>query len=447
MRRRALIRAAALAAAAVALFGAAGAAQASVGQFAMALQPDGKILVAGGSGPRGVAGKEVAAVARYLPDGSLDRGFGGGDGVFLAPDLEPFTAIALQRDGRIVLAARGEVVRLLPRGSFDANFGLRGRKAAGVESSWYPTSIAVAGDGDIFVAGLTGYLSDPGEAWYGRLYRIAPSGLAGGWVGSMTSGDGREGEPKTVVNDILLGPGGSVIGAGTAAERRLGAREHGALARLLPGTVERGYPSGPDPSFGGGAGLVTTNFLPASPASEAANGLARQDGKLLIAGQANTDLLVARYGADGILDHGFGRRGFWTATVGRGSNDVANALAVDAKGGIFAAGGSEHRCGGGAECTSLLLARFGKDGGLAKGFGRGGLVTPALGSGAAGHPAFEVAYDLALWRGRVLVGGLVGGPSSQRFFLRRYRADGAPDPSFGERGRVTTLPAAADRPR
>ena len=69
----------------VAFCAAPGAAGASVGNFAMAAQPDGKVLVAGGSGRVGGAasGREFGAVVHYDPDGSLDRSFGAGDGVAL----------------------------------------------------------------------------------------------------------------------------------------------------------------------------------------------------------------------------------------------------------------------------------------------------------------------------------------------------------------------------
>jgi uncharacterized delta-60 repeat protein len=260
----------------------------------------------------------------------------------------------------------------------------------------------------------------------------------------MTSGDGREGEPTTVINDLVLGPGGSLIGAGGVTAPSLHPRQHAALARLIPGTVEDGYPSGPDPSFGGGAGLVETDFFPGFT-REVANALSWQRGKLLIAGEANGDLLVSRYFRNGIQDNGFGRRGFWTVALGRESADFANAVAVDAQGGILVAGGSTHSCGG-PGCTSLLLARLGKDGHPVRGFGHGGTVTPSLGTGT-GRPAFETAYEVKVRpKGKVLVGGLVGGPSGSRFFLRRYLADGRPDNSFGKRGRVTTLPVAAQGP-
>lgn len=426
--------------AAVVALAAPAAAGASVGNFGMAVQRDGKIVVAGGAGIAPEGGEEFGAVARYLSDGKLDPSFGGGDGVVLTRALKPFTAVALQRDGRIVLTAPiGELVRLLPDGRFDGNFGVRGRKGGGVESSWYPRTVGVAGDGAIYTGGMSGYPQDTSEHWYGWLYRINPGGLSGNRAGGFTSGAGDQ--PKTFLNDILLGPGGQVYGAGTLAERRADAKSHAVLARLQPApNGPAGYPEGPDPSFGGG--LVTSNIFPASPMPETANALSWQKGGLLIAGEAVGSMLVARYFGDGTKDNGFGRRGFWTINGGRGTTAVANALAVNAKGGIFVAGSKVGRCGS-AECSSLLLARLGRFGHPVKGFGHGGVVKPPLGSGASGSPAFEVAYDAAARpHGKVLIGGLVGGPSSTRFFLRRYLADGSPDKSFGNRGRVTTLPIA-----
>lgn len=431
-------------AAALAL-GAPAAADASVGNFGMAMQPDGKIVVAGGGGLAPEDGREFGAVVRYLPNGKLDRSFGAGDGVALFHEQRPFTAVALQKNGKILVSSpiggRAGLTRLMPSGALDKSFGEGGYLYGGASTSWYPTSVAVGKSGGIFTGGLTGYLNDPSEHWYGWLYRIDPDGRSGGYSAGMTSGAGDQ--PKTEINDFVFAPDGSVITTGTVAERRADARVHAVLARLVPGSVEpAGPPTGADPSFGGGAGLVQSNFFPASTLPEAANALSWQRGKLLIAGEANGDMTVARYSADGLRDYSFGRRGFWTVPMGRGSADVANALAVNSKGGIFAVGSSTHRCGG-TECTSPLVAHLGKDGHPVKKWGRGGVVTPAIGSGASGHPAFETAYDMTLrGKGKILVGGLVGGPSSSRFFLRRYLADGKPDGTFGNRGRVTTLPVS-----
>jgi uncharacterized delta-60 repeat protein len=450
MRGGGLIRILAGAVVAVALLTAPAAVDASVGNFAMAVQPDGKIVVAGGGGLAPEGGKEFGAVGRYLPNGRLDRSFGGGDGVVLLRQQRPFTAVALQKNGRIVLASplggRAGLTRLLPNGALDKSFGEGGYLYGGASTSWYPTNVAVAQDGGIFIGGMTGYPNDTSEHWYGWLYRVSADGRSGGYSAGMTSGAGDQ--PKTFIDDFVFAPGGSVIAAGTIAARRADAREHAVLTRLIPGALEPGgTPSGADPSFGGGAGLVTSNLFPASTLPEAANALSWDKGKLLIAGEASGDMLVSRYFRDGIQDNGFGRRGFWTVTLGSGSTAVANAVAVDAKGAIFAAGGSTHDCGG-AECTSLVLARLGKNGHPVLSFGHSGIVRPPIGSGGVGHPAFETAYEVAARpKGKVLVGGLVGGPSGSRFFLRRYLADGTPDESFGKRGRVTTLPVAVQGAR
>jgi uncharacterized delta-60 repeat protein len=449
MRRGALIRSiGAAAAAALALLTAPAVGQASVGNFAMAIQQDGKIVVAGGAGyvggPKGDS--EYGAVVRYLPNGRLDPSFGQGDGILLAKTLRPFTAVDLQEDGRIVLTAPvGQVARVLPSGRFDADFGRRG-KASGIFSASYPTSVRVGAGGAIYVGGMTGYLDEPAEHWYGRLYRISPDGFRGDWVASMTSGDGRPGEPKTFLNDFLFGPGGEVIGAGTSAERRPDARSHAALARLLPGAVDRGSPAGPDPSFGGGVGLVESSFFPDAPHLEAANALSRQGKKLLIAGEGNNDLLLTRYTRNGLLDRRFGRGGAVTTDFRAFTVDRANAVAVAADGEIFAAGSSGHGCF--RQCVSMLLARYGKNGRLVRKFGAEGIVSPNVDADAYGKGAAEIAYDLSLReQGKILVGGIVKGPNSSRFFLRRFLADGRPDPSFGRRGRLSTLPVAADRRR
>ena len=377
-------------------------------------------------------------MVRYLPDGRRDPSFGRG-GVVKLTKMQPITAVALQSDGRIVLTApigaQGGVARLLPDGHLDGNFGFGGIISPGVSSAWYPTSVAVAADKRIYVGGMTGYLSDPAEHWYGSIYRIDPGGRSGDWAGWLTPGDGAPEEPKTVVNDFVLGPGKGLIAAGSLAPRELGARTQAVLARMVPGPVAGGSHTGPDPSFG--TGLVLSDFLPPSP--EAANALARDGERLVIAGQSAGKLMLARYSSAGAVDTRFGRGGTLVTGGGRAGEATANALALHGNR-IYAAGSSAYRCGGGA-CEGLLLTGHKLNGKLDRRFGGDGVVDPKL--RPAGSAAGEVAYGLAVGRdGAILVGGLLTGADSSRFFLRRYRPDGRPDPSFGDRGRVATLPAA-----
>jgi uncharacterized delta-60 repeat protein len=98
----------------------------SSGGGELALQADGKLVV---SGYQGAAGHPNIAVLRYLASGTLDPAFGDGGKV----TIEQLTGysfpsgLALQADGRIVIAGsdaqHGVLARLLPDGSRDGSFG------------------------------------------------------------------------------------------------------------------------------------------------------------------------------------------------------------------------------------------------------------------------------------------------------------------------------------
>jgi uncharacterized delta-60 repeat protein len=430
---------------------------ASVGKFGMAVQPDGKIVVAGGAGiaiGKG-RGKEAGAVARYTPDGGLDRGFGR-NGVAIVrthtdftDPMQPFTAVALQPDGRILATSPiGELSRLLPDGSLDRGFGVGGVAPASTISAYYPTGVAVEADGSILVGGTTGYPNDPGEHLYGRLYRYTPNGKRSRWVGSMSPSTGAE-DPKSSMSGFLTEAGGRAIAAGSVGPRApLPARDHLALARLFttpPRVVDA--QDRPDPSFAAGAGLVSSSFFPESPLPESANALAWDRGKVLVAGQALGAMLLARYGRNGTLDRGFGRGGATVTGVHGPAPDGANAVAVQPSGRIVVAGATGHRCPAG-ECAGLALARYRANGRLDRGFGADGVVSPRVVAGGQASPVTEIAYGVANQPGeRILVGGLLVGGGGTRFFLRRYLPSGKPDGTFGDAGRVTTLPLRVARGR
>jgi uncharacterized delta-60 repeat protein len=139
---------------------------------ALALQPDGKIVVAGASWTE--AGFDGIAVARFLAGGQVDGSFGTG-GVATAE----FTAgtdgggdwaggVAIQRNGRIVVAgdAGGPaeytssfgVARFLGDGSLDPSF--RGDGTARTNFTKWDDSasdVAILADGKIVAAGVAGF--------------------------------------------------------------------------------------------------------------------------------------------------------------------------------------------------------------------------------------------------------------------------------------------------
>ncbi len=132
---------------------------------ALALQPDGKIMVAG----RARHASDVfdsMAVARLLPDGSRDKSFSG-DGSLL---LEGQTSadILLEPNGRIVVAGttsdRDEedfvVTRFEPDGKFDLSFGNEGRRITdfGITNDLVSTLLR-ASNGRLILVGSSDFIN------------------------------------------------------------------------------------------------------------------------------------------------------------------------------------------------------------------------------------------------------------------------------------------------
>jgi uncharacterized delta-60 repeat protein len=116
--------------------------------YSLALQPDGKVLLGGSFTSFDYVPSR--GVVRLDADGLVDSSF--------TAILQPFntvTALALQPDGKVLVAGRFEdgvvasltVRRLLPNGALDASFN------AGASADAYPRSLALQPDGKILVAG------------------------------------------------------------------------------------------------------------------------------------------------------------------------------------------------------------------------------------------------------------------------------------------------------
>ena len=137
--------------------------------LAVALQPDGKIIAAGRTR---VAGTNFElfdfAVARYNADGSLDSTFGSGGKVTtdFTGGFDIAHAIAIQPNGKIVVAgwARNSatggldfgVARYNPNGSLDTGYGSGGKLSTDFFGDTDTAfAAAIQSDGKILVAGLS----------------------------------------------------------------------------------------------------------------------------------------------------------------------------------------------------------------------------------------------------------------------------------------------------
>lgn len=108
------------------------------GANAVAIQPDGKIVV-GGSRQTVESNSNAFALARYNADGSLDAMFSGGKVITDFPDIisEFITQLSIQPDGKIIALGSGMLapdfrrqtvlVRYNSNGTLDASFGNNGK--------------------------------------------------------------------------------------------------------------------------------------------------------------------------------------------------------------------------------------------------------------------------------------------------------------------------------
>ncbi len=131
--------------------------------LSMAVQPDGKIVVAGYADFGSQEGNTFVVV-RYLPDGNSDPTFD--EDSFTATDFgdphEYASAVALQANGKIVAAgftdgpgSRGALVRFNADGSYDGSFGTGGKVVIPAETLTTSriTELAIQSNGKIVTAG------------------------------------------------------------------------------------------------------------------------------------------------------------------------------------------------------------------------------------------------------------------------------------------------------
>jgi uncharacterized delta-60 repeat protein len=263
----------------------------------LALQPDGKVVVAGTAFFNGPT-EDDFGVVRFDLDGTLDRGFGTGGIVTtdfggVAPGalatLDRANAVAMQSDGKIVVvgATGGRfadlaLARYNSDGSLDSSFGSNGRATGGIGGGAEANAVAIQPDGQILVAGSAGSTGS-GEPFLVARFRgdgTLDGTFASGGVATAAFDGGSSGARALIVQpDGMLLLGGS--GYGPAATDV----QSGGFALL------RFHPDGsPDTSFGVGGRVLTT----VGDAGASINGLGVQaDGRIVAAGLVSFKVLSA----------------------------------------------------------------------------------------------------------------------------------------------------------
>lgn len=387
------------------------------GVLALAVQPDGKII-AGGKSSNGRMG-----YARYLPDGSLDNSFGV-NGKFIASLLggERAEDIALQPDGKFVAVGYGGgstrlvVIRFTPGGLPDQSFnpGTPGRVTTTVYSDVNQANdVVIQPDGKIITAGYGSFLKDFTLARHNSDGTPDLSFGLGGKTSMSINGS------ADVVLTVALQPDGKIVAAGY-----LGSPDP------LDFVIVRYNSDGSLDSTFDGDGIVTVSM---NSGEEAATAVAIQpDGKIVVAGYTlgsptAGDIALLRFDPAGTLDTTFDGDGKVTTSIGSG-RDEAQAIMLQADGKIVVAGTSYAGANG-----DFALARYDATGTLDTTFGTGGIVTTPV--GAANDEATAAALQLD---GKITVAGRSFNGSNNDFAVVRYNVNGTLDTSFDVDGKVIT---------
>ncbi|HVK13745.1 MAG TPA: hypothetical protein VM597_33685, partial [Gemmataceae bacterium] len=215
--------------------------------YAVAVQDDGKIVLAGSS-------RLDFAAARLNADGSLDTTFAGkgqttivfGPGGFNA---DAARAMVIQDDGKIVLAGYSDtndfqhdfaVVRLNPNGTPDSAFGNKGRSSIGFDlggtNDDKAFGVALQSGGQIVVVGRAelsfgGFGSNFSDMAVARLNPDGTPDQSFGTAGVQTVGFDLGGSFEDEARAVLVQPDDKIVIAG-AAERSFGFSTAGSFVTM-----------------------------------------------------------------------------------------------------------------------------------------------------------------------------------------------------------------------
>lgn len=294
----------------------------------VAIQADGKIVLVGYAQKQSLGDNDIA-LARLKTDGSLDTSFTGDGRKVIgfnnggAAD-DRGAAVAIQPNGSIVVVGYAQssgvgnddfaIARVTASGSMDKSFSSDGKKTIafnlGGSGTDRATSVALQADGAIVIGGLAESTTGDGDFAVARV-------KANGAVDKTFSGDGKKtiafnlgGSQEDQATGVGIQADGSIVLGGFAQISASGDLDFAAARLTSVGEV--------DPTFSTD-GKKTIGFNLGASDNDVANSLVIQsDGKLVLSGHAlrvdpaNTDFAVTRLDTDGQLDTSFGTGGIKT---------------------------------------------------------------------------------------------------------------------------------------
>jgi uncharacterized delta-60 repeat protein len=376
--------------------------------YAMAVQPDGKIVAAGFSTP--AAGPSIDfALVRYESTGRIDRRFGDNGRVLTDfGNTDVAAAVAIDSIGRIVVAGYSSsnvvdfaVARYNPDGTPDNTFNSTGKVLTNFGGGAAGTAVAIDSNDKIVVAGY----SNAGGTYDFAVVRYNVDGT----LDTTFNATGR------VLTDFGVGSGDFAAAAVIQSDGKIvvgglsdasGIPYDFALVRYNPnGTLDLTFNA---------TGKVLTDFS-GSGSYDTLQALAIQsDGKIVAAGgsqaNGNPSFALARYTTTGILDSAFNGTGKVLTGFASG-NATAQAVVIQSDGRIVAAGWFDD---GNREGPDFALARYNTDGTSDGTFNSTGKVVTDIGG-------FDVGYAVGIQSdGKIVAAGFSDVNGTSDFALLRY---------------------------
>jgi uncharacterized delta-60 repeat protein len=393
---------------------------------AVAIQSNGQIIAAGSSFSTSKTVEDFI-VARYDANGSLDKRFGKNGKITtdFFRNVDSISAVAIQPDGRIVVAGFAQLggngstprvfalARYRNDGQPDTSFGNGGALTTSFGGNFAAASaLMLQPDGKIVVAGTVDFNPDvPGSGLDFAVARYNSNGTL----------DGSFGKGGKVVfdffgsfdqaNGAVLQPDGKIIVVGSASYDSNNRDIGFALARFnTDGSIDFGFGTG---------GKQITDFFGAGAKANCI--VLQSDGKFVVAGTASdsatrpvaTDVALARYQSNGTLDPAFGIGGETAIPFPDSATEQGNAVAVLPDGKIIVAGTAFKTF---ATPPDFALVSYNSDGSLI------GIKTNDIAGGTDEGLGLAIQSD-----GKVVVAGR-SFRSNFDLTLARYNIEAGPTP-------------------
>jgi uncharacterized delta-60 repeat protein len=320
---------------------------------AVAIEPDGKIVIVGfknvgANEEDAMVWRLKLDGGSGAVNGALDATFGTGGAVALKPDTDNVAnAVAVQPDGKVLVTGSifnmpsgkntAAVWRLTEAGALDTSFDTDGLAEVTDAHEDQSEAIALTPDGKIVIAGETTDASNPPDV---VVWRLKPNGGAGELNGARDLSFDTDGQAdidsggEDRASGVLVQPDGKIVVVGSSYRE---SHSNAMVWRLKVNGGPGGTSEGLDPSFDtdGAAQINPGGF------ADAAAVALQPDGKILVAGYAQVGAqpgsaalwrLNANGGTgavNGALDQAFGTGGVTSVAAGAGASASALALGAD----------------------------------------------------------------------------------------------------------------------